>query len=209
MAAVRKEIGFLEKPTSLEFLPFVNERSPTGKLLKHNRSISFDKTPDRLPKLKTDRLKTRDLQLPPRYSGGVPAVGQYDAVPMDRYKTKSPVHKISQVSRSMTRLSPMPPPQEKPNLVQSSTMPKYFLKLPFKAHLQSLTPINLTNYLPHKSPIGEVECPAFPANFMHIGKTQQHTIKTSLKDIRQLKQELKRKLFRQLSPRKQSESSFH
>jgi len=197
VAAVRKDLNIPEKATSFEFLPFVNERSPTGKLLKHNRSISFEKPqkPNSLPKLKTIRQERKTIGLPLRYAGGVPGVGQYDIVPMNKYKVKSPEYKISKLSRSLSRQKQQLPMKEEIKLIKSQTQPKHFLKLPFKAHLQGLLPLNLKNYLAHKSPISDIECPAFPQNFMEIGQFQQDAIKDSLKDMRKLKRELKKKLF--------------
>lgn len=199
VSAVRQELGLPEKASvSFEFLPFVNERSPTGKLLKCNSSTSFEKKgkPKKLPQLtRFSQEKRKTAVVPIRYTGGVPGVGQYEEVPMNRYKFKSPEHQISKLSRSLSKTG-KPIKIEESKFSRSKTLKKHILRLPFRAHLQGMIPLNLKNYLVHKSGLSDVICPAFPRNFMQIGQTQQDGIQDTLKDMKMLNRELKKSLFK-------------
>jgi hypothetical protein len=127
----------------------------------------------------------------------VPGVGHYDSISLDKYKSKSPQYKISELSRSLTRPKPIQRQQDERKKPISQTFSKHALRLTFKAHLQGLMPLNLKNYLSHKSPISDLECPAFPSDFMELGEVQQSAIKASLKDIQKLRLTLKKRLYGQ------------
>jgi hypothetical protein len=199
VAAIHKELGVTSKLSSSNFLPLANDRGQVEQLVKHNRSISLEKPalPKQLPKLKTMRQETSKLGLPQKYTGGVPGVGHYDSISLDKYKNKSPQYKISVLSRSLSRIRPIQRQEDEPKLAISQTFSKHTLKLPFKAHLHGLIPLNLKNYLYHKSPISDLECPAFPSDFMKLGEVQQSAINASLNDIRKLRLTLKRRLYGQ------------